>query len=231
MFIFYAHSQSENQAKLLDEEARHCSKVLRKKIGDEILLTYGDGYIRKGSIVEVDRHTVSLNVAEIIDERRPAYHLAIAIAPTKNMSRFEWFLEKAVEIGISEIIPFVSKHSERKNLKAERCRKILISAMKQSKNVLLPKLHELTHIKEVFISDSFDQKFIAHCMDPEKHLKACYEKGKKTIVLIGPEGDFTKEEVDEAMDAGFQEISLGSSRLRTETAGVVSASIINVLNA
>ena len=169
-----------------------------------------------------------LNVQK--EDRRKNYWLHVAIAPTKSISRFEWFLEKATEIGIDEITPLLSEHSERKVVKFERSEKILISAMKQSQKAFLPKLNELTSFNEFIQKNSEKQKFIAHCNDGEKnHLKNAIQKGNNMVILIGPEGDFSLEEVLEAKEKGFEEISLGDERLRTETAGIVACHTVNLI--
>ncbi|MEN8116270.1 MAG: RsmE family RNA methyltransferase, partial [Bacteroidota bacterium] len=155
----------------------------------------------------------------------------IVIAPTKNIDRFEWFLEKCTEIGIDEITPILSEHSERKVIKPGRLEKIVVSAMKQSVKAYLPKLNELTSFNDLVKTSDAPAKFIAHCNGGEKpHLKNNIEPGKNVLILIGPEGDFSPAEVELAKENGFKEISLGTSRLRTETAGVVACHIVNLIN-
>jgi 16S rRNA (uracil1498-N3)-methyltransferase len=159
------------------------------------------------------------------------FHLHIAIAPTKNTDRFEWFLEKATEIGIDEITPILTSHSERKTVNHDRFEKILISAMKQSLKAYLPQLNGLMSFKELVVSNKTENKFIAYCDEIQKnHLKDLASKGNNTLVLIGPEGDFSPEEVLLAIENGFKVVSLGESRLRTETAGIVACHIVNLAN-
>ena len=155
----------------------------------------------------------------------------MAVAPTKNIDRFEWFLEKSTEIGIDEITPLLTEHSERKIIKPERLEKVIIAAMKQSLKAYKPKLNELTPFRKIIAANSFEEKYIAHCYDGEKQgLKTIAGKGKNILILIGPEGDFSTDEIKVARETGFTEISLGNSRLRTETAGVVACHIINLVN-
>ena len=160
------------------------------------------------------------------------YHLHIAIAPTKNMDRLEWFVEKATEIGISEITPLLCRYSERKVVKLERINKIIVSAMKQSKKSLLPQLNEMISFND-FIKkcEGHDNCFIAHCYNQNKQsLSQLYLKGNDATIVIGPEGDFSEEEVESALKNGFSPITLGESRLRTETAGIVACHTIQLLN-
>jgi 16S rRNA (uracil1498-N3)-methyltransferase len=170
-------------------------------------------------------------VNSALDFGKRNFHLHIAIAPTKNIDRFEWFLEKATEIGIDEITPLLTSHSERKTINAERLEKILVSAMKQSLKAYLPQLHELTTFKELIINNKTENKFIAYCDEIQKiHLKDLATKGNNTLILIGPEGDFSPEEIKLAIENGFKVVSLGESRLRTETAGIVACHIVNLAN-
>ena len=166
-------------------------------------------------------------------EKRKDYKLILAVAPTKNINRFETFLEKATEIGVDEIIPFISRYSERKNIKSERLEKVIIAAIKQSKAFFKPDFTELTTFEKIINSDFKGEKYIAHCYnsDTKKHIKEVYEKGKDVLILIGPEGDFSEDEVKRAVSKGFADISLSDARLRTETAGIVACQIIDFMNA
>ncbi len=160
-----------------------------------------------------------------------SYRLHIAIAPTKNNDRLEWFLEKSTEIGITEITPILCDHSERKIIKAERLEKVLISAMKQSGQATVPRLNPLCKLKDLQDLNS-SIKYIAHCENEKQgHLKKLYEAGKSSLILIGPEGDFSANEIDFALKQGYKPISLGNNRLRTETAGIVVCNTINTLEA
>ena len=159
-------------------------------------------------------------------------HIHIAIAPTKMNERFEWFLEKSTEIGINEITPILCEHSERKVLKLERMNKILVAAMKQSKQAYLPKLNAAVSFDSFVSNNTIEERYIAHCVenDEKKQLKEVIKKGADTLVLIGPEGDFSQKEIDHALKHGFSAVSLGNNRLRTETAAIVSCHTINLIN-
>ena len=220
----------ENSLTLSDQESRHCINVLRHKKNDRI--TVADG---KGSFFEcviTDPHPKHCGV-EIISKQtfeKRGFTLHIAIAPTKNIDRTEWFVEKATEIGIETITLLNCRHSERKKVRTDRLEKILLAASKQSLKYYKPVLNDMTEFK-TFIDKNTGGGFIAHCnTTPLPHLKTLYARGNDAVILIGPEGDFSPEEVDYAMKNGFKEISLGSSRLRTETAGIVACTIFNLLN-
>jgi len=214
------------------EEALHCIKVLRKKEGDEILLTDGKGFFYDAEIMQANPKHCIVNILNTIEQPKGwDFNLQIAFAPTKNIDRIEWFAEKATEIGIDRLSPILCQHSERKEIKTQRIEKILISAMKQSQKALLPQLDDIQSFSK-FIKQEYDgQKFIAHCYPQEKVLlKDIYKKGGNALILIGPEGDFSEEEVKMATDSGFKPISLGDSRLRTETAALVACHTLHVLN-
>ena len=163
-------------------------------------------------------------------EKQHNYHLHIAIAPTKNMDRYEWFLEKATEIGIDEITPIICEHSERKVITTERCNRILLSAMKQSLKYHLPKLNEAITLKDFLKQDFEGNKYIAHCEEGNKTELRTEIKEERTLILIGPEGDFSPTEIEMALQNQFKAVSLGTSRLRTETAGLVAVHTINIKN-
>ena len=233
MILFYTTNINGDFAELTEEEARHCNQVLRKKRGDRINFIDGNGGFYIGEIEEIKKKYCQLKIVERqLDFEKPNFDLHIAIAPTKNINRLEWFLEKATEIGIRQINPILCFHSERKNIRVDRLNRILTAAMKQSIKAFLPKLEELMPFAAYLKSlENFEgQRFIAHCDGPVDHLKDICQKGEDAIVLIGPEGDFSKEEVILAKAAGFREISLGKARLRTETAGVVACNIVNLIN-
>lgn len=214
------------------EEARHCVRVLRKKEGDEILLTDGKGYFYDAQIVQANpKHCIVRLIDTINHPKSWDFNLQIAFAPTKNIDRIEWFAEKATEIGIDCLSPLLCQFSERKEIKNPRIEKILISAMKQSQKAVLPQLDDMQPFTS-FIKQPFDgRKFIAHCYEGEKpQLKHIYQQGENAIILIGPEGDFSEKEVEEAINNGFEPISLGESRLRTETAALVACHTVHVLN-
>ncbi|MDR1092226.1 MAG: 16S rRNA (uracil(1498)-N(3))-methyltransferase [Prevotella sp.] len=214
------------------EEAQHCIKVLRKKEGDEILLADGNGNFYDAAILQANpKHCIVNIIRSISRGKNRNFNIQIAFAPTKNMDRVEWFAEKATEIGIDHFFPILCQYSERKEIKLQRIEKILVSAMKQSQKAYLPQLDEMQSFSQ-FVKQEFNgQKFIAHCYPQEKPiLKEVYKKGTNALILIGPEGDFSEKEVEEAIRSGFQPVSLGESRLRTETAALAACHAIHVLN-
>ena len=229
MIIFYSRDIEEGVANLTDDECQHCAKVLRKKMGDDVYVTDGQGILYAGTIGMISKKEVQIVSLKIVEEQAVPYVIGIAISPTKNIDRFEWFLEKATEIGITDIYPFLSKRSERKIIKPERLEKRIIAAMKQSKNLHKPRLHPLLSLKEVIEKEvKVENKYIAHCMEPESALQKLYVSGEDAVVLIGPEGDFTEDEVSLAAANKWREVSLGKSRLRTETAGLVACHLLNL---
>ncbi len=227
MQVFTA-SENEIQVGVLNEvESRHCIKVLRKSLGDEINITNGKGDLLLAKITDANQKHCGFDIVKSEKTRKLAPPLHIAIAPTKNIDRFEFFLEKCTEIGISEITPLLCFHSERKNIKHERLEKIIVSACKQSKNFHFPNLRNLTSFKEL-MNTQYSQKLIAHCNKEEKTELKNLRFSEPTLLLIGPEGDFSKEEIELALNSGFKPISLGESRLRTETAGIVACTTVNL---
>ena len=230
MQLFFTENP-ESEIVLSKQEIKHATKVLRKKEGDILNFTDGKGGFYKAEIKVADTKNCKLQI--ISSEQKPKqhnYHLHIAIAPTKKMDRYEWFLEKATEIGVDEITPIICDHSERKFLKTERCNRILLSAIKQSSKFHLPKLNEAISLKEFVKQDFEGNKYIAHCEDINKTELRKEEKANKTTVLIGPEGDFSSSEITIALKNQFKAVSLGTSRLRTETAGIVAVHTINIKN-
>ncbi|MEG1333166.1 MAG: 16S rRNA (uracil(1498)-N(3))-methyltransferase [Bacteroides sp.] len=229
MHVFYT-PDIQIKAELPEEEAQHCIRVLRLTTGDEITLTDGKGCFYRAEISAATNKRCMVTILETIGQD-PLWegHLHIAMGPTKNMDRNEWFAEKATEIGMDELSFLNCRYSERKVIKTERIEKILISAMKQSLEARLPKLNPMIDFDK-FIEQKFDgQKFIAHCYEGEKPLlKDVFKRGEDTLVLIGPEGDFSEEEVKKALDKGFVAISLGKSRLRTETAALVACHTLHM---
>lgn len=231
MHVFYT-PDIQTRAELPEEEAAHAVRVLRLEAGDEVTLTDGKGCFYRAEISAASNKRCLVNVLETLPQE-PLWqgHLHLAMAPTKNMDRTEWFAEKATEIGFDELTFLNCRFSERKVIKTERIQKILVSAIKQSLKARLPKLNEMTDFNK-FIRQPFNgQKFIAHCYEGEKPLlKDIVRRGEDALVLIGPEGDFSEEEVKLAVEQGFQPISLGRSRLRTETAAFVACHILNLCN-
>jgi len=227
MAIFY--QENIDDLKLSETEAHHAVKVLRKKAGDEIQLVNGKGLLVNAEITIADKKSCEYKIIQSTQFEEPRPNVHIAIAPTKNMDRYEWFAEKAVEIGVSEITPILTENSERKKLKLDRLQNILVSGMKQSKNYFLPKLNELTAFSDFMKPVKETQKYIAHCETEEnQHLIKRLNTNNDILVMIGPEGDFSSNEIQLAIKAGFKECSLGASRLRTETAGVVACEICNL---
>ncbi len=221
-----------SECQLPQDEAKHIVRVLRMTEGDPMLLTDGKGHFVKSHIQNIVGKKCSVAFDEVIKADEPSYNLHLAVAPTKNNSRYEWLLEKATEIGIASVFPFTSFHSERRKLNTERLEKILISAMKQSQKAYLPQLHNPISFSELINQPFEGAKYIAHCNKdfPRISINETYQKGTDALILIGPEGDFSKEEIQEAEQKGFQGIHLGTSRLRTETAGLVACSTIYQLN-
>lgn len=231
MQLFYIPAITGDSATLDETESKHAVKVLRMNEGTRVNIVDGKGSFYEAEISDAHPKQCRLSVLEVHKEAsRKNYRLHIAIAPTKNNARFEWFLEKATEIGIDEITPLLSEHSERKTVKTERFEKILVSAMKQSQKAFLPQLNELVSFSDFIQNISENEKFIAHCNDGEKpRLKNVLKKGENVLILIGPEGDFSVDEVAAAKETGFREISIGDERLRTETAGIVACHTINLV--
>ena len=231
MQLFYAPDIS-TRPELPEEEARHATRVLRLSEGDEITVTNGKGFFYRSAISAISGKRCLHNILERIPQEKSwKANLHIAMAPTKNMDRTEWFTEKATEIGFNELTFLLCRFSERKIIKTERIHKIAVSAMKQSLKASLPEIHEMIDFGK-FIKQEFpEQKFIAHCYEGDKpSLKDVIKPGKDAVILIGPEGDFSEEEVKKAIDNGFIPVSLGKSRLRTETAALVATHILNLCN-
>lgn len=232
MHIFYTPEITGKTYTLDETESKHCVRVLRLEKGDEITLVDGRGGFFTAEIADPDpkRCTVTVIKSELNFGIRN-FQVQVAIAPTKNIERIEWFLEKATEIGINRVTPLLCRHSERKEIKHERLEKVMVSAMKQSLKAYLPQLDELTKFNDLIRQPFEGQKFIAHCEEQHRDLlKNAVKSGGNYLILIGPEGDFSPEEIELAIAAGFVPVSLGDSRLRTETAGVVACHTFNLLN-
>lgn len=229
MHVFYIKNIEKDLAYLDQSDSRHCFRVLRMKPGDRIFLTDGNGSLYEGEIKDSDSGLVMVNIIREQKEfRKREYFLHIAIAPTKSLDRFEWFLEKATEIGVDEITPLLCDHSERRNIKNERLQKILISSMKQSVQAYIPVLNTLTGFRRFIDNCKEEYKYIAHCKNDENiHLIRSENPAGRFTVLIGPEGDFSHDEINSAKEKNFLSVSLGQSRLRTETAGVVVCQVIS----
>jgi 16S rRNA (uracil1498-N3)-methyltransferase len=230
MHSFYCESFESSMLLLNEEESSHATRVLRLRAGDVVLLLDGKGSRAEATLVEPHAKRCVLELkGDIHYEVSAAAGLHIAMAPTKNIDRFEWFLEKATEIGIKKITPLLTANSERKVVNQERLQKIVLSAMKQSQRLYLPELEEMKTFKKFVEKETGNSiRFIAHCEEREKKFFANeVQKIEDSILLIGPEGDFNPTEIDMALQAGFIPVSLGNARLRTETAGVYAASVYN----
>lgn len=221
--LFYAPVVENGLARLDEEESRHLLTVLRRQLGDRLELTDGKGVFYEAEIAETGKKHAVVRILKSTPAPPPAAGIHIGIAPTKQIERLEWFLEKATEIGIQEITPLLCRRSERNTIRHDRLEKILISAMKQSLQGRLPQLNPLTPFADLVRRAAAPQRFIAWCADtPPPALSASLLPGADALILIGPEGDFTTEEVTLARSNGFAEVSLGPTRLRTETAGLVA---------
>lgn len=235
MELFYSSSIKGENLLLEGSEAVHCCRVLRKREGDEIFAIDGEGGLYRCRITAVKKPVVEAVITEKLKgQGECAYNLTMAVCPTKNMERFEWFTEKAVELGVSRIVPLVSGHSIRTVVKKERLEAVALAATKQSLKAYLPVIESPIGVLD-FLGDApvADLKLIAHCESGEKFsIRSCIDQMQKThrdekpavIIMIGPEGDFTKEEIDTAQAAGFKPITLGTSRLRVETAALAAVS-------
>ena len=226
-YFFEENLPDSNEFILTEESSRHISQVLRMKEGEEIIITNGKGYTLTTSIVFADKKKTRVKIISKEFKEKPTPQICIAISLIKNNNRFEWFAEKATEIGISKIIPLLCQRTEKNKFKKERIRSILISAMLQSQQAWLPELSEPQKISETIRNENYEQKFIAHCIDEEKReLKNLTNTTASKIILIGPEGDFTEEEIQAAIEKNYIPVSLGETRLRTETAAVVAAVLL-----
>lgn len=234
MQYFYSNNIVNDLVILNEEESKHCVKVLRHKLNDKIHLIDGLGGLFLCKILDDNFNQCKLQILKKEDIVERNFKLHIAISPIKNVDRFEWFIEKATEIGIDEITPIVCNKTEKLKIKKDRIQRILLSATKQSLNAKIPKFNEMINFKD-FINfqktNSSFEKFIAYCrVDITENLKSLYAKKSNSVIIIGPEGDFTENEVKYSLESGFKPVSLGLNRLRTETAGVIACSTINILN-
>jgi len=229
--LFYQPLITKGVQYLDAEESRHCYKVLRKRPGDNITVIDGKGSFYDAILTQVDPQQSSFTIIKNSVEEKRNFFIHVALAPTKNPDRVEWFAEKATEIGVDEISFIQCDHSERVKLKLDRIERIAISAMKQSMKATLPRINELTDYQDFVVAREEDHKFVAYVdsSNPD-HLHALAKPGGRYCVLIGPEGDFSREELQLAIDHGYKKVSLGKSRLRTETAALVACHTLNVLN-
>ena len=233
MQLFYNPDITENtQSFFFDrEESKHIIKVMRKKGGDILFVTNGLGYLFKTEITLASDNKCTVKIVGLEKAEKIKYHLHMAVAPTKMNDRYEWFLEKATEMGISEITPIICDHSERKFVKSERFDKIILSAMKQSAQCYLPKLNDPMAFKDFIKLKNNGQQFIAHCEETDKKsLKEMIKPSEDITILIGPEGDFSEKEIALAIENNYVPVSLGNTRLRTETAAIAAVHSVVFIN-
>ena len=235
MQLFYNSEISSDTKQLVFDkiESKHIVRVLRKKENEVLKITNGKGYLFDAKISFASDKKCMADIIAVTQKEKPwNYYLHIAIAPTKNNDRMEWFLEKATEIGIDEITPIICANSERRIVKQDRFEKIIQSAMKQSLKFTLPKLNPAVKLDAFLAQECIGNRCIAHCEDQDKKLlKTVVKPAEKTTILIGPEGDFSKEEIQKALAKKWTAVSLGESRLRTETAALVAVNLVSFLNA
>lgn len=211
---------------LSEETSKHCIQVLRMKTGEQLQLTNGLGGLYKARILSEDKKKAIVLVEEELFRPRPLKKICIAISLLKNNSRFEWFLEKATEIGISEIAPLICERTEHTRFRADRMKQLLVSAMLQSQQVWLPVLQEPVPFKDILAQSRYSAKLIAHCEDDQKNSIHTLPPFPDAQILIGPEGDFSPAEIKAALNQAYQPVTLGETRLRAETAGVVAATLL-----
>lgn len=234
MQLFYAPQITLPEYTLAEEESKHAIKVLRLSVGDTLHITDGRGTLHLCQVVSDSAKHCTVRVLESQHEfEKRGYKLTMAVAPTKNIDRYEWFLEKATEIGVDNFVALESEHSERRIIKPERELKVITAAVKQSLKAYHPTLEDMTDFKK-FVTRDFDgRKFIAHCGEAIKgksYLASTLAAGENAVIMIGPEGDFSPEEVRLAVENGFEEITLGTQRFRTETAAVMAVAMVAIKN-
>jgi 16S rRNA (uracil1498-N3)-methyltransferase len=231
--FFYIDEITAKDSLILNEEtSKHIVQVLRMQNGEQLQLTDGKGNLFTASIIDNNRKRCTVSIINTINNQPPATNITIAISPVKSNSRFEWLLEKVTEIGVTEIIPLICSRTEKQHFRYDRMHGILISAMLQSQQTWLPTLHEPVKFNEAISKAAQEQKFIAHCEDENNKVQLIPKlltASTSKLILIGPEGDFTKEEIDFALHHNFTPVSLGNTRLRTETAGMVAAVLLRLV--
>jgi len=231
LFYYQDINQSTETFSFDKEESRHIIKVLRKRDNDILFVTNGLGEIFKTEIILASDNKCTVRVLSVEKTETPSIRLHLVVAPTKMNERYEWFLEKATEIGVSQITPVLCDHSERKIVKTERFDKIILSAMKQSNQSFLPKFNEPIAFKDFITKEISGQKYIAHCEETDKKsLKQLLQNNGDITILIGPEGDFSEKEIAQALENGYLPVSLGNTRLRTETAAIVACHSVAFAN-
>lgn len=234
MHVFYTPDlQDQAQYTLNEEESKHCSRVLRLSVGDTVFLIDGRGGLYEAEIVNESKKHVELRITKTTKAyQKRNHHLHIAIAPTKNIDRVEWFLEKATEIGIDEVTPIICERSERKIVKEDRLQKVITAAVKQSLQAYHPVLNPAITYTELLRQQTTASKLIAHCIDDSQryYIKDLVQPHGNYLMLIGPEGDFSPQEISYALEQGFMPVTLGATRLRTETAALAACFEFNYLN-
>ena len=233
MQLFYNSNIAESDAffNFDKDESKHIAKVLRKKEGDTLFITNGKGWLFEAQLTESNNKSCTVEIISKSFKEKRSFSVHLAVAPTKMNDRYEWFLEKATEIGVDTITPIICDQSERKVIKTERFKKILQSSMKQSLQHYLPVLNAPIKFQDFIKNNNSEQMFIAHCEDTKKtNLKNCIESGKDYLILIGPEGDFSVKEIQMALQHEYIPVTLGDTRLRTETAAILACHTVALLN-
>ncbi len=223
---FFEENITAGNYTLSETTSKHCVQVLRMQAGEQLQLTDGKGSLHTATIIEPHKKSTVVKVEKAVFAKPANKKITLAVSLLKNASRFEWLLEKATEIGISAIIPLQCKRTEKQNFKTERMQGIIVSAMLQSRQTYLPELFPVTNITSLISSAQQKQKLIAHCTEDEKTPLQTVAMQDETLMLIGPEGDFNDEEIAFALQNNFQPVSLGNTRLRTETAAIVASSLL-----
>lgn len=225
--LFYTDTANATGLLMLDEAtARHINQVLRMKTGDSIALTNGQGKKFEATIQEQGKRSCTVMINQMVAVQPPQPNVSVAISLVKNAGRFEWFLEKATEIGVNNIIPLLCERTEKSHFRVDRMKNILVSAMLQSQQCWLPQLQEPVKFKDWITTADTHNKWMAHCIDGEKNLLT--SSPEDSVICIGPEGDFTSAEISLALSYGFKPATLGDNRLRTETAGMVAATLLRI---
>ncbi len=227
-FFFEESIGNQTTVSLSENTSRHITQVLRVRAGDNVLITNGKGTIAQCSIFELHKKTAKAEVINIERKEKTFKKISIAISPIKNNARFEWFVEKAAEIGIDEIVLINCDHTEKQNIRYDRLQNILVSAMVQSQQCWLPLLRPIIPFSTLVATTDYTLKLIAHCYHDERTPLSAIQQSDSAIILIGPEGDFSKEEVAFALQNNFKQVTLGETRLRTETAGVAAAVLLKM---
>jgi len=230
MNVFVCGEIQEGKANLLPEEAFHCFKVMRKNPGDLITMIDGKGNFYESEILEISKKSCLTRVTKHWVEKEKGYYLHLAVAPTKNITRYEWFIEKSIEIGIDEITPIHCDHSERNRINLDRLNRIAVGAVKQSLSATFPIINPMISIADFIKIENASSKICAHLDEEGAHLKHAVQAQGSYTILIGPEGDFSKKEIDSLKSEQWRFTKLGDKRLRTETAALVATQIINAIH-